>query len=225
MEIERSRTYGFQLAWSAIQRASETYLLTAEFQQTNGGRFYDQIVLEPPQGAYAAKGTTVPTTFISEEPATAPSSAPTAPPTSQPCRWTPKPDFARSRIELTADFDFSRPLRISRAPGRLDVMGGIADYTGSLVCELPLDRAAAVVLQERRDREFQVFSFNLFDEHRPFTFRIPLDSLAAIQPSDQLSRERAGPSRGVAGQDISAAASSFSTSKSSSICAIRKSTA
>jgi len=57
-------------------------------------------------------------------------------------------------------------------------MGGIADYTGSLVCEIPLDRAAAVALQSREDRNFQVFSFNLFDENKPFTFRIPLDALA-----------------------------------------------
>src|SRR5213075_2225097 len=77
--------------------------------------------------------------------------------------------LARTRAALAADFDFKRPMRVSRAPGRLDVMGGIADYTGSLVCELPLDRAAAVVLQERADRELQVFSFNLFDEHKPFT--------------------------------------------------------
>ncbi|MCU1263647.1 MAG: hypothetical protein JWO80_6532, partial [Bryobacterales bacterium] len=32
--------------------------------------------------------------------------------------------LARTRAELGADFDFSRPLRVSRAPGRLDVMGG-----------------------------------------------------------------------------------------------------
>ena len=57
-------------------------------------------------------------------------------------------------------------------------MGGIADYTGSLVCELPLDRAAAVALQERDDRQVQVFSFNLFDEHKPFTLRISVDALA-----------------------------------------------
>ena len=42
---------------------------------------------------------------------------------------------------------------IARAPGRLDVMGGIADYTGSLVCELPLDVAAAVAVQRRDDRK------------------------------------------------------------------------
>jgi len=31
-----------------------------------------------------------------------------------------------------------RPVVIARAPGRLDVMGGIADYSGSLVLQLPL---------------------------------------------------------------------------------------
>jgi L-arabinokinase len=78
--------------------------------------------------------------------------------------------LARARVELAAPgaagaLDFARPMRVSRAPGRLDVMGVIADYTGSLVCESPLDRAAAVVLHERepRDRELQIFSFNLFD--------------------------------------------------------------
>jgi L-arabinokinase len=57
-------------------------------------------------------------------------------------------------------------------------MGGIADYTGSLVCEGTLDRAAAVATAPRGDREVQVFSFNLLDEHRPFTLRMSLDALA-----------------------------------------------
>jgi L-arabinokinase len=89
------------------------------------------------------------------------------------------PDFGRSKA---AAFGELRPgggrVRISRAPGRLDVMGGIADYTGSLVCEGTLDRAAAVALAPRDDRQVQVFSFNLFDEHRPFTLRMSLDALA-----------------------------------------------
>jgi galactokinase len=84
----------------------------------------------------------------------------------------------RIRAELAADFDPAKPTRISRAPGRLDVMGGIADYTGSMVCEATLDRAAAVALQPREDRQVQVFSFNLLDDNKPFTLRIPLDSLA-----------------------------------------------
>ncbi|QOV91353.1 galactokinase [Humisphaera borealis] len=102
--------------------------------------------------------------------------------------------LARLRDELAVDFAPSRPVRIARAPGRLDVMGGIADYTGSLVCEMPLDRAAAVAIQERDDRQVQVFSFNLFDEHKPFTLRIPLDALAAM-PTADLRREFAEPGR------------------------------
>jgi L-arabinokinase len=100
--------------------------------------------------------------------------------------------------ELSADFVPDRPLRVSRAPGRLDVMGGIADYTGSLVCEATLDHAAAVALQEREDRQIQVFSFNLLDEHRPFTLRIPIDALTTGNIQD-LRREFAEPGRQWAG--------------------------
>jgi len=77
-------------------------------------------------------------------------------------------------------------------------MGGIADYTGSLVCEMPLDCAAAVALCERDDYDLQVFSFNLHDEHKPFTFRIPLHALAT-QPLEELRREFQEPGRVWAG--------------------------
>lgn len=100
----------------------------------------------------------------------------------------------RIRAELAASFDPALPIRISRAPGRLDVMGGIADYTGALVCQATLDRAAAVALQPRDDREVQVFSFNLYDQHQPFTLRISLDALAAAS-IEQLQREFAEPGR------------------------------
>ncbi|MBC8101755.1 MAG: GHMP kinase [Cytophagales bacterium] len=44
----------------------------------------------------------------------------------------------------------SAPVFAARAPGRLDVMGGIADYSGSLVAEMPI-RQAAVVAAQRDD--------------------------------------------------------------------------
>lgn len=106
--------------------------------------------------------------------------------------------LARARAELAASFDFGRPARISRAPGRLDVMGGIADYTGSLVCEMPLDRAAVVVTQARTDRELQIFSFNLLDEHQPFTFQISLDNLVGSS-IESLRRDFDHPGRKWAG--------------------------
>lgn len=37
---------------------------------------------------------------------------------------------------------------ITRAPGRLDVMGGIADYSGSLVLQMPIAEACHVALQK-----------------------------------------------------------------------------
>ncbi|HMB95925.1 MAG TPA: hypothetical protein VKK61_07800, partial [Tepidisphaeraceae bacterium] len=106
--------------------------------------------------------------------------------------------LSRTKAELSAEFDFKKPMRLSRAPGRLDVMGGIADYTGSLVCEMTLDRAAAVLLQDRPDREIQIFSFNLFDDHHPFTFRMPLAGLANSS-SEQLQKEFSQPGRKWAG--------------------------
>ena len=44
-------------------------------------------------------------------------------------------------------FTAGEPVFIASAPGRLDVMGGIADYSGSLVLELPLDRATVAMVQ------------------------------------------------------------------------------
>ncbi len=47
---------------------------------------------------------------------------------------------------------------IARAPGRLDLMGGIADYSGSLVLEWPLREAALVAVGLRRDRLLRLVS-------------------------------------------------------------------
>ncbi len=111
----------------------------------------------------------------------------------------PVPELLRRvATELPADFSPHKPMRLSRAPGRLDVMGGIADYTGSLVCEATLDRAAAVATQRRDDRLVRVMSFNLLDEHVPFTWTISLDALAEHSIAD-LSREFNQPGRRWAG--------------------------
>ncbi|MBX2883405.1 MAG: hypothetical protein KTR32_25855 [Granulosicoccus sp.] len=44
-------------------------------------------------------------------------------------------------------FQPHKGLIAARAPGRLDVMGGIADYSGSLVLQLPLEESAVVLFQ------------------------------------------------------------------------------
>jgi galactokinase len=55
-------------------------------------------------------------------------------------------------------FDPSREIVISRAPGRLDVMGGIADYSGSLVLEMPIREATLVALQRDPVRRIRILS-------------------------------------------------------------------
>ncbi len=64
--------------------------------------------------------------------------------------------LARLRSEYRAFFAADQPLVIARAPGRLDVMGGIADYSGATVCEMPIAEAAFVALQPRADDEIRV---------------------------------------------------------------------
>jgi len=44
-----------------------------------------------------------------------------------------------------------RPVVVARAPARLDVLGGIADYSGATVLELPLDRSARMAAQATGD--------------------------------------------------------------------------
>jgi L-arabinokinase len=48
-------------------------------------------------------------------------------------------------------FERGVPIYSARAPGRLDVMGGIADYSGSLVLELPIAEAAFAAVQVVRE--------------------------------------------------------------------------
>ncbi|KQK17416.1 hypothetical protein BRADI_1g34327v3 [Brachypodium distachyon] len=54
---------------------------------------------------------------------------------------------SRERIAASVLFDWEREIYVARAPGRLDVMGGIADYSGSLVLQMPLREACHVAVQ------------------------------------------------------------------------------
>ena len=55
-------------------------------------------------------------------------------------------------------FDPKAELVVARAPGRLDVMGGIADYSGSMVLELPILEATFAALQRHSDRRLTIVS-------------------------------------------------------------------
>ena len=55
------------------------------------------------------------------------------------------------RVGASAFFAAGVPVAVARAPGRLDLLGGIADYSGGLVLELPLRAAAFVAAQSAED--------------------------------------------------------------------------
>src|ERR1051325_2236471 len=73
-------------------------------------------------------------------------------------------------------FDPEAELTITRAPGRLDVMGGIADYSGSLVLELPIAEATLVALQKDEARRINITSL-VDNETRALSFEMSLEDL------------------------------------------------
>lgn len=61
-----------------------------------------------------------------------------------------------ARAQLSNYFDREADVFVARAPGRLDVMGGIADYSGSLVLEMPIAEATFAAIQLRSDEQINV---------------------------------------------------------------------
>src|SRR5260370_31139273 len=57
-------------------------------------------------------------------------------------------------------FDSRRDLIVTRAPGRLDLMGGIADYSGSLVLQWPIQNAVHVALQLNQSKTLRIVSLS-----------------------------------------------------------------
>ncbi|XP_031382671.1 L-arabinokinase-like isoform X2 [Punica granatum] len=53
----------------------------------------------------------------------------------------------REHMAAAALFNWQEEIFVARAPGRLDVMGGIADYSGSLVLQMPIREACHVAIQ------------------------------------------------------------------------------
>lgn len=70
-------------------------------------------------------------------------------------------------------FDQKAELFVTRAPGRLDVMGGIADYSGSLVLEMPIQEATVAALQRDPARVLKIVSLSE-DFSRALSFEMPL---------------------------------------------------
>ena len=67
----------------------------------------------------------------------------------------------RVQLENSDFFDGEGPIAGARAPGRLDVMGGVADYSGSVVLEMPIAQACCAAIQWRNDRLLRIRSLGV----------------------------------------------------------------
>ena len=74
-------------------------------------------------------------------------------------------------------FDSPRQLIVTRAPGRLDLMGGIADYSGSLVLQWPIQSAVHVAIQRHNSKTLRIASVPEEPNKTSRLFEINLDEL------------------------------------------------
>src|SRR6266849_2141030 len=68
-------------------------------------------------------------------------------------------------------------LIVTRAPGRLDLMGGIADYSGSLVLQWPIQSAVHVAIQRHSSKTLRIASVPEEPNKTSRLFEINLDEL------------------------------------------------
>ncbi|EXC32767.1 hypothetical protein L484_019881 [Morus notabilis] len=63
----------------------------------------------------------------------------------------------RERKAAAGVFNWEEEIFVTRAPGRLDVMGGIADYSGSLVLQMPIREACHVAIQRNHPSKHRLW--------------------------------------------------------------------
>jgi len=84
-------------------------------------------------------------------------------------------------------FDPHRPFTLTRAPGRLDVMGGIADYSGALVLEMPIAAATWVAAQPSDEPQVVIESEDIRAGHESWGESRVTIPLAEIVPEFPLT--------------------------------------
>jgi len=87
-------------------------------------------------------------------------------------------------------FKSEKELIVTRAPGRLDVMGGIADYSGSLVLQLPIEAAVHVALQRNQSRRIRIVSLPDDTGSRARLFEMELAEIRRLRDYESASPVR-----------------------------------
>ncbi|HKC65393.1 MAG TPA: galactokinase family protein, partial [Pyrinomonadaceae bacterium] len=87
-------------------------------------------------------------------------------------------------------FSPQRELIVTRAPGRLDLMGGIADYSGSLVLELPIENATHTALQRQESEIIEIISLPARPGALPRFFEMALSNFVKASEPVEYSDAR-----------------------------------
>ncbi|WCJ30540.1 arabinose kinase [Euphorbia peplus] len=82
-------------------------------------------------------------------------------------------------------FNWEEDIFVSRAPGRLDVMGGIADYSGSLVLQMPIKEACHVALQKNHPSKHRLWKHTQARQNA--TGQDPIPVLQIVSYGSELS--------------------------------------
>jgi galactokinase len=77
----------------------------------------------------------------------------------------------------TSDLFSADEVIVTRAPGRIDVMGGIADYSGSLVLQSPIAAATHVAIQVHEEPVVRIHRLSVDAERSLRKFEMPLRAL------------------------------------------------
>jgi len=81
-------------------------------------------------------------------------------------------------------FEQGAPLVVARAPGRLDVMGGIADYSGSLVLQWPIREATLVAVQAVAKRGLKLMSLAIENGREARTLELDASTTRQLLEGD-----------------------------------------
>lgn len=95
-----------------------------------------------------------------------------------------QPDAERFLAALNEHMHFfhaDAPVLVARAPGRLDLMGGIADYSGALVLELPLAAATWVAIQPTAEATLTLLSTDIEGRAGASQITLALGTLRAVR--------------------------------------------
>ncbi len=101
------------------------------------------------------------------------------------------PSIASLPSEWRNLFDPRRELIVTRAPGRLDLMGGIADYSGSLVLQWPIQNAVHVAIQRDKSNTLRIASLSETQTKTSRCLEINLDEFLGFESSADYSATRA----------------------------------